>query len=128
MPLLTELVVGKGRVLVMNVRTFAEEDFRGSGEWLLAPRALGWPELPEPLANELRTVFLAGLGVQFRAPAGVGLYLFGDDRCCYNFRAEDVQVVLDGATTPVPANGWIWRGKPPGKQTSRTEEGKLRNQ
>jgi len=114
-PLLTELAVGKGRVVVMNVRTFSEEDFRGSGEWLLAPRALGWPELPESLANELRTVLLAGLGVRFRAPAGVGLYLFGEDRCCYNFRAEEVQVVLDGAAATLPASGWIWRGKPPGQ-------------
>ena len=37
-PFLTSRMVRNGRVLVLNVRTFSEDDFGQGGEWLLAPQ------------------------------------------------------------------------------------------
>jgi hypothetical protein len=111
-PFLTERGVEAGRVWVLNVRTFSEADFRESGEWLLAPKPLGLAELPQPLANEVRAALLAPLGVALEAPAGVGLYLFGKERCLYNFHDDTVRVRLDGVELEVRANGWRWVAAP----------------
>lgn len=108
-PFLTERTVERGRVLVLNVRTFSEQDFRDSGEWLLAPKPRGLSAIPQALADALRDALLAPLGVDFHAPAGVGLYLFAGGRCLYNFQAEPVRVRLEGASLELPANGWLWR-------------------
>ncbi len=107
-PLLTERPTSRGRVFVLNVRTFSEQDFRDSGEWLLAPKPRGLSAIPPALANALRAALVAPLGVDFRAPSGVGLYLFAGGCCLYNFRAEPVRVELDGTALEVPANGWRW--------------------
>ena len=111
-PFLTERTVERGRVLVLNVRTFSEQDFRDSSEWLLAPKPRGLSVIPDALADALRAALLSPLGVDFQAPAGVGLYLFAGGRCLYNFQGEPVRVRLDGASLDLPANGWLWRESP----------------
>ncbi len=108
-PWLVEQPVGAGRVWVWNVRTFSDADFRATGEWLLAPRALGLPVLPQPVADALRAAFLQPLDVRLEAPSGVALYLFAEGRCLYNFRDEPVSVRLDGEELELPAKGWRWR-------------------
>lgn len=108
-PLLTEKAVERGRVLVLNVRTFSEQDFRDSGEWLLAPKPRGLSAIPQPLADSLRAALLAPLDVELQAPSGVGLYRFADGRCLYNFQSMPVRVRLNGADLELPAHGWRWR-------------------
>jgi len=109
LPLLTERTVASGRVLVLNVRTFSEQDFRASGEWLLAPKPLGLCDLPEGLANELRRAVLGASGIAFEAPVGVGLYAFEGGGCLYNFRDESAAVRLNGVRLEVPAKCWVLR-------------------
>ncbi|MBI2924267.1 MAG: hypothetical protein HYY24_01020 [Verrucomicrobia bacterium] len=108
-PLLTSRRRGGGRVLVLNVRTFSEADFRETGEWLLAPKPRGLTELPQQLADLLREALLGPLDVRLRAPTGVGLCLFGNARCLYNFRDHPVAVRLDGKRIELGANRWLWQ-------------------
>jgi hypothetical protein len=56
-PFLTSRAVGRGRILVMNVRTFSEDDFGKAGEYLLAPKALGLPKIPQLVADILHAVY-----------------------------------------------------------------------
>lgn len=128
-PLLTDKPVQRGRVLVLNLRTFSEQDFRDAGEWLLAPKPLGLPVLPEALANNLRAAFLSPLNLRLEGPAGVGLYLFGKDRCLYNFHTGAVTVRLDGVRRTIPAKGWLWieGGAKPTSSAGR-QNGGLRRQ
>jgi hypothetical protein len=95
-------------VYVLNARTFSEADFRAADEWLLSPRPLGWPEPPQAVADALRRVLLAPRRVKLRAPAGVGLYLFDDAACLYNFRDTPAAVVWNGRTLSLPAHGLRW--------------------
>lgn len=106
LPLLTR----RGRILVWNIRTFNEEDFRQTGEWLLPPKPLGWVRLPERIANELRARLLEPLKVRLEAPARVGFYDFGDLRCLYNFRAETATVRLDGTAIEVAGHALACTG------------------
>jgi hypothetical protein len=69
------------------VRIFAEEDYRATGEWLLAPKPLRL-ELPQ------RDALLRRLGLRLEAPWGVGFYWIGDQQIFYNFRREAVEVRL----------------------------------
>jgi hypothetical protein len=107
-PVLLERRVGRGRLFVLNARTFSEDDFRAEGEWLLSPKPRGWSELPPAVADALRRVFLGPLRVQLEAPAGVGLYLFDRAACLYNFRDTPTPVKLDGSALTVPAHGYCW--------------------
>jgi hypothetical protein len=107
-PLLTERRPGRGRVFMLNARTFSEADFRAADEWLLSPRPLGWSELPSPPADALRRVLLAPLRVKLRAPAGVGLCLFDDAACLYNFHDAPVAVVWNRRALSLPAHGLRW--------------------
>jgi len=108
-PLLTRHLVERGVVWVLNVRTFSEQDFGDTGEWLLAPRRLGLPTIPQPLAEAFRDPLLAPLGVAFHAPCGVLLVLLpGDEACLYSFREEDVRVRLGHQTVDLPAHGCVW--------------------
>lgn len=107
-PVLTERRPGRGRLFMLNARTFSEADFRSADEWLLSPRPLGWSELPPAVADELRRVLLAPLRVKLLAPAGVGLYLFTDAACLYNFRDRPAAVELNGRRCSVPAHGLRW--------------------
>jgi len=103
-PLMTALRAGRGQVLAWNVRTFSEQDFRDTGEWLLAPKPLGLPEMPRVLVDALRRELLAPMGVTLSAPAGVAFYLIGGERYLYNFRSEDVDARLDGRAVRLGAN------------------------
>ncbi|MEN6535609.1 MAG: hypothetical protein ABFD89_18240 [Bryobacteraceae bacterium] len=105
-PLLTSKVIGRGRLMVWNVRTFSEKDFRESGEHLLAPKRLGLPDLPQPVADELRNNLLGPIKISFEAPTRVGLYLIGGHRYLYNFRNEALDVKVDGRTTHLDANAF----------------------
>ncbi len=108
LPVLTERRAGRGRVCVLNARTFAEADFRAAKEWLLPPRPLDWSELAQPFADALRRPMLAPLRVSLRAPAGVGLCLFDDAACLYNFRDTPAAVEWNGRALSLPAHGWCW--------------------
>ncbi|MCS7315493.1 MAG: hypothetical protein RMI94_09690 [Bryobacterales bacterium] len=92
LPLLTR----RGRLLVWNIRTFNEEDFRQAGEWLLPPRPLGWVRLPDRVVNELRLRLLEPMKLRLEAPPRVAFYDFDGLRCFYNFRDETATVRLDG--------------------------------
>jgi hypothetical protein len=107
-PVLVERRQGGGRILVLDTRTFSEEDFRSEGEWLLSPKPRGLSELPQGVADELRRVLRLPQGVELSAPAGVGLYLFDAARCLYNFRDEPVQVRLDGKDLHLPPHDVVW--------------------
>lgn len=107
-PFLTYHAVGRGRLFVLNARTFSEEDFGKEGEWLLAPRPLGLATLPQPLADKIRDSLLSPLGLRFRAPSGVSLVLFGKEACVYSFRDDAVQVQFGNASVNLPAHGITW--------------------
>lgn len=107
-PLLTERQVGRGRLFVLNLRTFSDADFQAGDEWLLSPSRLGWPELPGAVADPLRRALLRSLRVRFDAPAGVGLQLFAKAACLYNFRDEATVVRFQGARLTLPAHDFRW--------------------
>jgi hypothetical protein len=107
-PFLTRNAVGRGNVFVLNVRTFSEEDFGKQGEWLLAPRPLGLPRIPQRLAVSLRASFLSPLGVEFHAPSGVGLVLLGKEACVYSFLDRSARVKLGTETVELPPHGLAW--------------------
>ncbi|MCC7376880.1 MAG: hypothetical protein IT581_19635 [Verrucomicrobiales bacterium] len=107
-PLLTTRRVGRGRLQVLNLRTFSEQDFRDAGEWLLAPRPLGISTLPASVANILRQDALHAIGTRFEAPAGVALHLFEGAACLYNFHTNSVAVRWNRNSIQLPAHGWRW--------------------
>jgi hypothetical protein len=111
-PFLTTKTVGRGRVLVLNVRTFTEQDFRAIGEWLLTPRDLGFPNISPELADAIRKNLLAPLRVDFHGPAGVALVLFDNAACVYSFRDDGVQIQLGGKQIELPAHRWLWVKSP----------------
>ena len=94
--------------MVLNVRTFSEQDFRDAGELLLAPRSLGLPKIPQPLADLVRKSLLGPLGVDFRAPSGVALILFRSEACVYSFRDEPVRIAFGSNMFDLPAHGLAW--------------------
>ncbi len=116
---LTRKAVGSGQLMVLNVRTFTEQDFRGAGEWLLAPRRLGLPQIPQPLADTIRKNLLAPLGVELRAPSGVSFSLFGRDACVYSFRDEPVRIGFGSRTLDLPAHGLAWVTPSPSRRTGQ---------
>ena len=107
-PFLTRNAAGKGQVVVLNVRTFSESDFGEGREWLLAPRRLGLSAIPQPLADTVRATLLSPIGVDFRAPAGVGLVLIGKAACAYSFKDEPMRVELGRRTVELPAHQLAW--------------------
>ncbi len=107
-PFLTRRAAGKGQVFVLNVRTFSEEDFGQQGEWLLAPRPLGLPRIPQPLADSLRADLMSPLGVPFGAPSGVSLVLVGREACVYSFLDQPAQVQFGTEAVELPAHGLAW--------------------
>jgi hypothetical protein len=114
-PWLTQRQVGRGQVVVLNLRTFSEADFRETGEWLLAPKELGLPEIPQPLADALRSVLLGPLGIRFEAPSGVALYLFDSASCLYNFRGTAVHAALNGRPFDLAPHAWVWVADSPAR-------------
>jgi hypothetical protein len=107
-PYLTSRAVGRGCILVMNTRTFSNDDFGKSGEYLLAPTALGLPKMPQLVADTIRSELLRPLHVQFRGPAGVAVMLFGKQACFYNFRAEAVRLQYQGEMVELAPHQCLW--------------------
>jgi hypothetical protein len=107
-PFLTSRTVGRGCVLVLNVRTFSEEDFGKAGEYLLAPQALGLPKIPPSVADAIRSELLRPLHVDFRGPAGVAAVLFGKEACFYNFRAEAARLQYQGEIVELAPHQCLW--------------------
>jgi hypothetical protein len=107
-PVLVERRQDRGRILVLNTRTFSEDDFRSEGEWLLSPKPRGLSELPQPVVDELRRLLRLPGGVKFNAPSGVALYLFDGAGCLYNFRDGAVQARLNGKDLQLPPHDAVW--------------------
>lgn len=107
-PFLTSRAVGRGRILVMNVRTFSEDDFGKAGEYLLAPKALGLPKIPQLVADTIRSELLRPLHVGLRGPAGVGVLLFRKQACFYNFRAESARLQYQGEIIGLAPHQCVW--------------------
>lgn len=99
-PLITARTVGSGQVLMWNLRTFTEQDFKKTGEWLLAPQPLGLSQLARPVIDMIRK----RLGVPLSAPPGVGLYQLGSDSFLYNFQNHELSVFFQGTPLQVGAN------------------------
>lgn len=100
--------IGPGRVVVLNVRTFSEQDFRDADEWLLAPKPRGLSVLAQPIADGMRGQVLDAVGVSFEAPTGVSLSLFDHGACVYSFLDAPVSGSLNGRRFELPAHGWQW--------------------
>jgi hypothetical protein len=112
-PFLTSRAVERGRILVLNVRTFSDSDFGKGGEYLLAPRKLGLPRIPQLAADTIRSELLRPLHVELRGPAGVAVVLVGKEACCYNFRAEAVRLQYQGEVVELGPHECRWSN--PGK-------------
>jgi hypothetical protein len=89
------LLTARGNLLVWNLRTFSEQDYRDTREWLLAPRLCPLSEIPQLTADALREVLLAPLGLRLSAPSQVAFYLFKGTHCFYIFRNQPVEVRLN---------------------------------
>ncbi|HOW65149.1 MAG TPA: hypothetical protein P5186_02645 [Candidatus Paceibacterota bacterium] len=109
LPLLTVRRTGRGQVFVMNTRTFSEQDFLDSDEWLLAPKPRGLPAIPSELGDILRAAWLKPLNVSLKSPSGVALCLFGSNRFLHNFTDQIVRLRLDGDWLQINPNQWLWR-------------------
>lgn len=107
-PLLTTYRVSGVRVLVLNVRTFSEEDFKSVGEWLLPPLPRGLSDVPMELAMLLRTELASPLGVVFEGPSRVACLMFESARCYYNFQDDTIQVRCNSETHRLPGHSWLW--------------------
>lgn len=102
------LLTAKERVLVCNVRTFSEQDYRDTGEWLLPPKPRGIVDISRDLADQIRGHLMAPLGIRVSAPVRVAFYDFGEARCFYNFRSESAEIRIDGKPYELGANRLLW--------------------
>ena len=107
-PVLTSRRIGRGRIQVLNLRTFSEQDFRDAGEWLLAPRDLGLSRMPALVADRFRRDALAPLDARFEGPAGVALHLFEGAVCFYNFQPRPVTVRWNRRTLTLDPHACVW--------------------
>ena len=104
-PLFMGVRRGRGAVHVLNVRTFDEQDFRDTGELLLAPKERGLAFIPERAASEIRRPLLEALGVHLEAPSGVALYMNDRGGCLYSFLDQPAKVSLGGRAFELAAHG-----------------------
>jgi hypothetical protein len=112
-PFLTSRAVGRGCIQVLNVRTFSDGDFGKGGEYLLAPKKLGLPKIPQSLADAIRSELLRPLHLDFRGPAGVAVVLVGKQACFYNFPAEAARLQYQGKLVELAPHQCLWSD--PGK-------------
>jgi hypothetical protein len=107
-PFLTSRAVGRGRISVLNVRTFSDSDFGKGGEYLLAPRKLGLPKVPQLVADTIRSELLRPLHVDLCGPAGVAVVLVGKEACFYNFRAEAARLQYQDKMVELAPHQCLW--------------------
>ncbi len=110
-PLLTLRKAGNARVFTLNIRTFSERDFIEAQEWLLAPKLLGWSQLPQRLADRIREELFAPPDLRLEAPAGVGLYSFETGDVLYNFHETPVAVRLRDHRLELKPHQCLWRSR-----------------
>jgi hypothetical protein len=101
---LMDRVKAPAGVIRIDLRTFSEQDYLDTGEWLLPPKELAWVDMSREQADALRK----SLGVGLSAPTRIAYYRFGRDEVLYSFRDEDVEVVLNGRKLMVPAHALVW--------------------
>ena len=107
-PILTTIQQQRGRVLMLNLRTFSESDFGASGEWLLAPCPLGLSDLPQDLCAVIRQAVSAPIGLAFDGPSGLACAAFDRARCFYNFHDQAISIKLNHQRLTLPGHGWVW--------------------
>jgi len=107
-PFLTSRAVGRGRVLVMNVRTFSDSDFGKAGEYLLAPTRLGLAKIPQVVADTIRSELLRPLRIDLRGQPGVAVVLVGKQACFYNFRGEAAEFQYQGRMVALAPHQCRW--------------------
>lgn len=91
-------------VVPLDLRTFSEQDYRNTGEWLLPPKELPWMAMRRETVDALRS----SLRVDLSAPVGIAYYQFGDWEALYSFLDEEVPVKLRGKPLKVPAHALVW--------------------
>lgn len=91
-PLLTHNQTGTGQVFVLNIRSFSDADYRGTGEYLLPPSELGWTRVPQQLLDPLRAALLRPLGIRLDAPPGVIMCVRGKASFIYNANDEPAMI------------------------------------
>ncbi len=101
---LMERIQAPAGVVPLDLRTFSEQDYRDTGEWLLPPKELSWIDMPRERVDALRK----SLGVELSAPPRIAYYRFGRDEAFYSFRDEDAVVTLNGSRVNVPAHEFVW--------------------
>jgi hypothetical protein len=104
---LAERITPPGGVLRLDLRTFSEQDYRDTGEWLLPPKELPWLDMPREQADAFRK----SLGVDLSAPSGIALYRIGRGEALYSFRDDEVTVRLNGRDLRVPAHALAWASR-----------------
>jgi hypothetical protein len=87
-----------------NMRTFNEQDYRDSNEWLLPPKELALVDMGVAEVDKLRQ----SLGVEVSGPTRVGCFQFGRDVAFYSFRDDDVVMRLGRREVRVPAHALVW--------------------
>ncbi len=109
-PVLTSMRSGNGRVLVLNARTFTEEDFAAAKELLLAPAQRGISFLPAEAASALRNPMLEPLGLHLISPARIALYSWKGANLLYNFTSRGQEVRFNGTAYTLAPHAWLWSG------------------
>ncbi|MBX3177620.1 MAG: hypothetical protein KF886_09680 [Candidatus Hydrogenedentes bacterium] len=100
-PFLTEHHVGSGRLLVLNLHMFTQEDFDAVNEVLLSPRNLGLLDLPEAWASVLRDRFGGGGERLVLAPTRVTIQPLGESGWfIQNYNNTPATVRLDVSGLP----------------------------
>jgi hypothetical protein len=94
--LVTGRNLGRGKLLLWNVKAFSDADYAGTGERLLPPTKLSIVEIQRDQLDSIRRKLLDPIGVRLSAPPKVGLYLIGGGAYIYNFRSEPVDVEWNG--------------------------------
>lgn len=100
-PILTKQPAGKGMLYVLNLQTFAHEEFAPGRELFLPPRPLTLRNWPEAIVTRIRHEFLPLFGLEMEGPNNVGVYLYEDGLTVLaNFSEQPVQCVLRDTRKP----------------------------